>query len=162
MHRCSAWLILPFLAGCWVNQVTSFGIMAERTSDWYETGAVQKPLPEIARTVHEAILRQGYATPNFDDHSGRIVTDWNTTMSPMFRESRRSMIEVEIIPVDRSSYNVRIRSSVEINDSSSHPGDAELASWVGAGVCDKQKPRIPEAAIQLHTILKLRFFGLNP
>ena len=162
MHRHWAWMVLPLLGGCFVNQVTSFGIMAERTSAWYETGAVQKPLPEIARTVHDAILRQGYVMPTFDDRSGRIVTGWNTTMSPMFRESLRSMIEVEIVPVDQSSYNVRIRSSVEVNDSSSHPGDAELASWVGAGVCDKQKPRIPEAAIQLHTILKLRFFGLNP
>ncbi|HLY73073.1 MAG TPA: hypothetical protein VKU80_03055 [Planctomycetota bacterium] len=154
-------MVLPLLGGCIVNQVTSFGIMAERTSNWYETGAVQKPLPEISRTVHEAILRQGYVTPNFDDHSGYIVTGWNTTMSPMFRESVRSMIEVQIVPVDPNSYNVRIRSSVEVNDSSSHPGDAELASWVGAGVCDKQKPRIPEAAIQLHTMLKLRFFGFN-
>ncbi|HEV3026645.1 MAG TPA: hypothetical protein VG457_03690, partial [Planctomycetota bacterium] len=95
-----AWLVLPFLGGCFVNQVTSFGIMAERTSAWYETGAVQKPLPEIARTVHEAILRQGYATPNFDERTGRIETDWNTIMSPMFRESVRSMIEVEIVPAE--------------------------------------------------------------
>jgi hypothetical protein len=155
-------MILPFLGGCFINQVTSFGIMAERTSAWYETGAVQKPLPEITRTVHEAILRQGYSTPNFDDRAVWIETSWNTDMSPMFRESVRSMIEVEIVPVDKNSYNVRVRSSVEVNDSSSHPGDAALASWVGAGVCDKQKPRIPEAAIQLHSILKLRFFGFNP
>jgi hypothetical protein len=155
-------MVLPLLGGCFVNQVTSFGIMAERTSAWYETGAVQKPLSEITRTVHEAILRQGYSTPNYDEHSGRIETGWNTTMSPMFRESLRTMIEVEIVPVDRNSYNVKVRSSVEVNDSSSHPGDAELASWVGAGVCDKQKPRIPEAAIQLHSVLKLRFFGMNP
>jgi len=161
MIRRSAWMVLPFLGGCFVTQVTSFGIMAERTSDWYETGPVQKPFPEIVRTIHEAILRQGYSTPNFDERSSHIVTAWNTDMSPMFRESLRTMIEVDIVPVDRNSYNVRIRSSAEVNDSSSHPGDASLASWVGAGVCDKQKPRIPEAAVHLHSVLKLRFFGFN-
>jgi hypothetical protein len=162
MHRRLAWAVLPLLSGCFINQVTSFSILADRTSDWLETGAVQKPLPEIARTVRDAILRQGFEIPAFDERSGHVETAWSTSMSPRFRESTRTMIEVEIVAVERSGYNVRVRSSMEINDSSAHPGEADRASWVGAGVSEKHKQHIPEAALKLHSVLKLRFFGLNP
>jgi hypothetical protein len=162
MDRRLAWALLPFLSGCIVNQVTSFAIGADRCSEWYETGAVQKPLPEIARTVHEAILRQGFEMPSFDERSGHLETAWNTSMSPRFRESTRTMLEVDIVALDKGGYNVRIRSYMEINDSSAHPGEADKASWVGAGASEKHKQHISEAALRLHSVLKLRYFGLNP
>jgi len=156
----SGLLLLPLLAGC--GQVTSFTLMADRTSAWYETGAVRKPLPEIARTVQETLIRQGYTVPAFDPQSGHLESGWNTSMSPRFRESVRTMVEVEMIAVETGGFNVRVRSAMEINDSSTHPGDADHASWVGAGVSEKHRDRIPESAIKLQNVLKLRFFGLNP
>ena len=159
--RLASWWLLPLLGGC-LNQVTSFGLMADRTSAWYETGAVPKPLPEIARIVQETLIRQGYQIPAFDPNSGSIETAWNTSMSPRWRESVRSLVEVEIVAAERGGFNVRIRSVMEINDASSHPGEADRASWVGAGVSDRHRDHIPEPAMKLHNVLKLRFFGLNP
>jgi hypothetical protein len=157
-----ACIVLPFVSGCLVNQIMSFGLGAERTSDWYETPAIRKPRAEIASVVRELIVRQGYETPGFDPEAGHIETAWDTHLSPLWREGTRSMIETEIVPTDAGGFIVRVRSSLEVNDNSWSPAMADRAQWVGAGVSDRQKPRIPEPAIKLHASLKLRFFGLNP
>ena len=51
---------------------------------------------------------------------------------------------------------------MEINDNNRQCMMAEQAEWVAAGISDKQKPHIPEPAIKLHQLVKLRLFGLNP
>ena len=154
-------MALPFVAGCLVNQVMSFGLMAERTSDWYETPAIRKPKAEIAGAVREMIVRQGYSTPAFDAESGHIESAWDTHLSDHWREGFRTMVEAEIVPAS-GGFIVRVRSAREINDNSYSPGMADRAVWVGAGVNDRQKERIPEPAMKLYATTKLRFFGLNP
>jgi hypothetical protein len=156
-----AFLVLPLLSGCMIHE-TPFGFMADKTSDWYETGPVRKPHEEIARTIRELLLRQGYATPEFDGVSEGIQTGWDVHLSTRWREGYRTKIDAEIVPVGTGAFNVRVRSWMELNDNVVHPGIGEQATWVGAGVSDKHKSSIPEPAIKLHTLLKNRFFGLNP
>jgi hypothetical protein len=156
-----ACLLLPLLCACSMHE-SPFGLMADRTSDWYETGPVRKPREEIARTIRELLLRQGYVTTEFEGGSERIETGWDAHLSPRWREGYRTKVDAEILPAGPGAWNVRVRSSMELNDNVVHPSSAEQATWVGAGISDKHKPDIPGPAIKLHTLLKNRFFGLNP
>ena len=162
MDRRPVWLLLPLLGGCFINRFTPFSLMPDRTSDWYETGSVQKPLPDIAQAVRELVTRQGYEIPAFDAQSGRIETAWDTRMSPEWREGTRTMIQVEIVPAPTGGYTIRVRSTLEINENQAQPMSPTMATWVGAGVSEKHKIHIPEPAMRLQTMLKLRFFGMNP
>jgi hypothetical protein len=152
----AALLLLVALAGCGQS---AWGLMAERTSDWYETGPVRKSKDDVARTVRELILRQGYQTPEFD--SDRLETSWETRLATRWREGYRTKLEAEILPAESGGFNVRIRSTMEINENQSNPAIPERAEWVGAGISEKHKVRIPEPAIKIQTQLKNRFFGLN-
>jgi hypothetical protein len=154
----TAVLLLALLAGC---GQTPWGLMADRTSDWYETGQVRKSKADIARTVRELILRQGYQTPEFDVED-RLETAWDVRLATRWREGVRSKLEAEILPHESGGFNVRVRCTMEVNENQSQPGIAERAQWVGAGVSEKHKVRIPEPAIKIQTQLKNRFFGLNP
>lgn len=151
---------LILLAGCVVNEIAA-GAGANRTSPWYETGQVVKPREDLARTVRELITRCGYHTPNFDAAADLIETDWDVKMSPRYRESFRTKLEVEIVPMENRGFNIRTRSWMEVNNNSNHPSDPDRAVWVGAGVTDRHKDRINEPAMRLHSMLKLRLFGLN-
>lgn len=162
MIRRSSWLVLPLLGGCFLNRFTPFGLMPDRTSDWFATGTVNKPLPELAQEVRDLVLKLGYSIPSFDAQSGRIESDWDVRLSPEWREGTRSMVEVEISPAPSGGYAVRVRSSLEVNENQSKPMNADGATWVGAGVSEKHKAHIPEPAMRLNTMLKLRFFGMNP
>jgi hypothetical protein len=153
----TALLLLIALAGCGQS---AWGLMAERTSDWYETGPVRKSKDDVARTVRELILRQGYQTPEFDT-SDRLETSWEMRLATRWREGYRTKLEAEIIPAEAGGFNVRIRSTMEINENLSNPAIPERAEWVGAGISEKHKVRIPEPAIKIQTQLKNRFFGLN-
>src|SRR5262245_20561941 len=91
-----AFPLLALLAGCGQS---AWGLMAERTSDWYETGTVRKSREDVARTVRELILRQGYQTPEFDADN-RLETAWETRMSVRWREGYRTKLEAEILPAE--------------------------------------------------------------
>ena len=151
-------LLTLLLGGCGQS---AWGLMADRTSDWYETGPVRKTKEDVARTVRELILRQGYQTPEFDP-SDRLETGWETRLATRWREGYRTKLEAEILPAESGGFNVRIRSTLEINENQSQPASPERADWVGAGISEKHKVRIPEPAIKIQTQLKNRFFGLNP
>jgi len=135
---------------------------ADRTSEWYETGTVRKSREDIARTVRELLLRQGYQTAEFDPAQERAETAWDAHYSTRWREGFRTKMEAEILPVASGGFNVRVRSTMEINDNDSSASIPERAKWVGAGVSEKHRDHIPDQAIRVHTLLKNRFFGLNP
>lgn len=156
-----ACLLPALLAACSLHQ-TPFGLMAERTSAWYETGPVPKPRDEIARTVRDIMIRHGYQVPDFDAASGQVATGWDTHLSTLWRAGYRTMVEAEILPLEAGRFNVRIRSTMEINDNSHNPAIEDQAFWVAAGVLDKNKELIPAPALRLQAQLKIRFFGLNP
>ena len=153
-----ALLLLALLAGCGQS---IWGLNAEKTSEWYETGAVRKSKEDVARTVRELILRQGYQTPEFNADN-RIETGWETRLATRWREGFRTKLEAEILPGEAGGFNVRVRCTMEVNDNSAQPAIPERAQWVGAGISEKHKVRIPEPAIKIQTQLKNRFFGLNP
>ncbi|MBV8881087.1 MAG: hypothetical protein JO332_14050 [Planctomycetaceae bacterium] len=153
-------IALGLLSGCVVNDVTA-GMGAARTSPWYQTGQVIKPREDLARTVRELISKNGYNVPAFDATSEYLETAWDTQMSPRFRESVRTKLEVEILALPNGGFNVRTRSWMEVNNNSTHPSDPDRAVWVGAGVSDRLKDHINEPAMRFHSMLQLRLFGLN-
>jgi len=155
-----ALLLLPLLAGCAVNEVGA-GILANRCSDWYETGQVIKPHDDLTRTIRELLTRQGYDTPTFDASKDWVETDWDIHLSPRFREGYRTKLEVELLPLERGGYNIRSRSWFEVNNEDKNASNPDKAVWVGAAVSEKHRDRIPEAAMRFHSMLKLRLFGLN-
>lgn len=156
--------LLPFalalLTGCIVNEVAA-GVGANRTSPWYETGPVQKTRAELIGTVRELITRCGYHAPDTGAAAEKIETDWDVKMSPRYRESFRTKLEIEIVPAQNGALNVRTRSWMEVNNNSNHPSDEDRAVWVGAGVADRHKDRIDEPAMRFHSMLKVKVFGLH-
>lgn len=158
----SAWLLLPLLGACSMSDMLSGAMGADKTSEWYETGTVLKPRADIVASVRQLLLRQGYPTAEFDPGQERVETGWDTHYSTRWREGYRTKVEAEIVPAGSGGFNVRVRSTMEINDNENQAGIPERARWVGAGVSERHKVRIPDAAIKLQTQLKNRFFGLNP
>lgn len=150
--------LLLLLAGCVVNEVAA-GVGANRTSPWFETDPVNKSREDLTRTVRELIVRNGYRAPDSAPDE-MIETDWDYQMSPRFRESFRTRLQVEILRAD-GGYSVRTRSWMEVNNNSRFPSDPDQAVWVGAGVADRHKDQIDEPAIKFHSMLKIRLFGLN-
>lgn len=155
-----AWLVLPFLAAC--GEFIGGSMGAESTSNWYETGQVRKNRDEIVQIVRELLLRQGYPTAECDGAQERVETGWDAHYSMRWREGYRTKLEAEILPLSSGGFNVRVRSTLELNDNASSSAIPERAKWVGAGVSEKHKPHIPDQAIRVHMLLKNRFFGLNP
>lgn len=159
----SRWMLplLALLAGCQAPTLSDIfnGGAASKTSEWMETGEVRKSREEIARTVCEQLLRQGYPASEFVDD--RIETPWDVHDSPRFREGYRTKIEAEILPQSSGGFNVRVRSTMEINNSQNTSGSGRI-DWIGAGASEKHKDHIGDEALKLKSTLKLRFFGLNP
>jgi hypothetical protein len=151
-------LLLALAAGCTVSDILHGGAAA-KTSSWMETGEVRKSREDICRTVRELVLRQGYPTADFVDD--RLETPWDTHLSPRFREGYRTKVEAEILPLGSGGFNVRVRSTMEI-DNSQNPSGPQKNDWIGAGASEKHKDHIADEAVKLHSTLKLRFFGLNP
>jgi len=159
MNRLALVLPLPLLlAACTLSDIYHGGAQV-KTSDWYDTGEVRKSREDIARTVRELLLRQGFAPPEFEDDS--LETPWDVHLSPLWREGYRTKIQARIVPLGSGGFNVRIRSTLEINNSDSG-NMAEKADWIGAGASEKHKAHIADEAVKTHSMLKLRFFGLNP
>jgi len=152
-------LLLP-LSAC--SGFIGGSMAAESTSDWYETGQVRKNRDEIVRIVRELLLRQGYLTAEFDVTQERAETSWDARYSTRWREGYRTKMEAEILPLASGGFNVRVRSSMEVNDNANSAAIPERAKWVGAGVSEKHKVHIPDQAIKVHMLLKNKFFGLNP
>ena len=154
------WMFLLLLSGCqgWLGG----SLYTESTSSWYETGQVRKDKEEVIRIVREVLLRQGYSTTEFDADQTHAETCWDTHFSTMWREGVRTKLEAQILPLTGGGFNVRVRSSMQLNDNALHPTIPEKAEWVGAGVSDKHKDHIPDQAIKVHMLLKNRFFGMNP
>jgi hypothetical protein len=153
-------ILLPLLTAC--SGFLGGSMAAESTSEWYETGQVRKNRDEVLRIVRELLLRQGYLTAEVDPTQARVETGWDARYSTRWREGYRTKLEAEILPLDSGGFNVRVRSTMELNDNDSAPAIAERAKWVGAGVSEKHRPHIPDQAIKVHMLLKNRFFGLNP
>ena len=156
-----AWMVLTLLPLCGCG-IIGGSLGAESTSDWYETGQVRKNRDDIVRIIRELLLRQGYLTAEFDAAQVRAETSWDARYSPRWREGYRTKLEAEILPLDSGGFNIRVRSTMEVNDNESSAAIPERAKWVGAGVSEKHKPRIPDQAIKLHMLLKNRLFGFNP
>lgn len=158
----SRWIVacLPLFGGCAIETALS-DMGARESSDWYESGKVEKSREDIARTVRDLMTRQGYQAPDFDASSPKIVSAWDTHLSTRFREGIRTMIEAEILPVESGGFNVRIRSTMEVNDNDNQCNIAERAKWIPAGAVDKWKPHIPEPAMRLITMIRYRFFGMT-
>jgi hypothetical protein len=151
-------LLLALLTGCTVSDILHGGAYG-KTSEWMDTGEVSKPRDEVARTVRELLLRQGYPAPDFD--GDRIETPWDTHLSPRFREGYRTKIEVELVALGTGRTNVRVRSTMEINNAQ-EATLSQRADWIGAGASEKHKAHIGDEALKIQSTLKLRFFGLNP
>jgi hypothetical protein len=151
---------LAFLGACAVEGISD-SLYETRASAWLETGKVLKPRAEILSTVRQAMVRQGYTIELSDDDAGRLRTGWVVQLSARFREGTRSMLEAEVYPLDGGGFNVRVRSWLDINNENKNPSMAEKATWIGAGQSEKHKDRIPDAAIKLQSLLKVRFFGLG-
>jgi hypothetical protein len=134
---------------------------ATRTSPWYESGPVTKPRQELIRTIHDLMTRCGYKPPEVDPADGFYRTEWDVQMSPRYRESFRTRLDVEVVRQDNGDFNVRTRSWMEVNNNGVNPSDPNKAEWVGAGVTDRHSDRINEPALRFHQMLKFRLFGLN-
>ncbi|HVE41957.1 MAG TPA: hypothetical protein VNM14_18830 [Planctomycetota bacterium] len=151
-------LLLVSLAGCTVSDILNGGATV-KTSSWLETGEVRKSREDVARTVREQLVRLGYPPTEFvDDH---LETPWDVHLSPRYREGYRTKVEAEILTLGPGAFNVRVRSTMEINNSQTE-GGSEKADWIGAGASEKHKAHIADEAVKLNSTLKLRFFGLNP
>ena len=154
---------LALLAGCDVVGPSDFqgAAGAYRTSSWYECDPVKKPREELVRTIRDLITRCGYKAPDTDPDDGFYRTDWDVRMSPRYRESFRTRLDVELVRQESGEYIVRTRSWMEVNNNGVNPSDPNKAEWVGAGVTDRHKDRISEPALRFHNMLKFRLFGLN-
>ena len=150
-------LLLALVAGCTISDIVHGGATV-KTSDWLETGGVRKSREDVTRTVRALLLRLGYSTGEFADD--RLETPWDVHPSPRFREGYRTKIEAEILSLGSGGFNVRVRSTMEINNSQN--ANLEKADWIGAGASEKHKAHIADEAVKIHSTLKLRFFGLNP
>jgi hypothetical protein len=159
MKHLPAALALSLLAGCVQDIAGAVG--ANRTSPWYETGDVLKSRDELTKMVRELIDRCGYKVPESQENGDYFVTEWDTRMSPHWRESFRSKLEIEIVSSGNGQFNVHTRSWMEVNNNMVAPSDPNKAEWVGAGVTDRHKDRINEPALRFHNMLKFRLFGLN-
>jgi hypothetical protein len=159
MNRIAAVLLAALLGGCSSFSDAFYGGATVKSSDWLDTGEVRKPREEIARTVRELIVRQGYPPTEFD--GDRLETTWDVHLSPRFREGYRTKLEAEIVPLDSGGFNVRVRSTMEINNNQ-QGNMIEKADWIGAGASEKHKAHIADEAVKIRSTLKLRFFGLNP
>jgi len=157
-----AWMVLPLLTLGACSGFLGGSLGAESTSDWYETGQVRKSRDELIQVVRELLLRQGYLIAELDASQERVETSWDARYSTRWREGYRTKLEAEILPRASGGFNVRIRSTMELNDNDNSAAIPERAKWVGAGVSEKHKPHIPDQAIKVHMLLKNRFFGLNP
>lgn len=157
--KCWGAVLLPLLGGCWFLEVAA--PLTGSTSDWYETGSVRKPRREIYDLVVSTAKRQGFRVSARDPEFLWMETDWDVHLSTHWREGFRTKLEVELVPEDRGSVNVRVRSRREINDNAKNPVIEGQAMWIPAGMSEKQKARIPEPAMRLHQSLKLTFFGFN-
>ena len=162
MKRAAA-LALTLLTGCGLGVSDFAGAAgATRTSPWYETDDCRKSRDELGRMVLELISRCGFKAPDTLPSDDHVMTDWSLQMSPRWRESFRSRLEVEIAPgKTNGTYYVRTRSWMEVNNNSVAPSDPDKAEWVGAGVTDRHKDRINEAGLRFHNMLKFRLFGLD-
>jgi len=150
----------PHLA-CWIIREVAAGAGADRTGPWYENGQILSPRSKPTRALRELITRNEYQAPGFYANADTIETSWNTPLSPRFRESYRSKLEVEIVAPAKGCGNVRARSWMALNNNRRDPGDAGQADWVGAGVADRHPDRSNEPAMKLPRMLNLRSFGLN-
>jgi hypothetical protein len=152
-------LLLVLLPGCsfTVSDVFNGGAMS-KTSEWLETGEVRQSHEDVARTVREQLTRLGYPPTEFVDE--RIETPWDVHLSPRYREGYRTKVEAQILTLGPGAFNVRVRSTIEINNAQSE-GTSERPDWIGAGASEKHKAHIADEAVKLNSTLKLRFFGLN-
>lgn len=160
MNRFFWHALLLLAAGCTPGEMLS-GAGAERTSSWFEVPRTTKSRQEIIKISRELMVREGYNAAEFDA-DGRAETGWETNLSVHFREGFRTKLEVQISPAGPGAFNVQVRSTMEINDNVNDCMLASRAQWVAAGISDRQKPHIPDAAIKFHQLLKLRLIGMNP
>ena len=148
-------LVLSALAGCWLPTYT----IASGSSDWYDIPPVAKPADEVLRQAREVLARQGYRLRPSSPGDLGLESEWDVHLSAHWREGFRTKVEVQVERLDGGRSLVRIRSFREFNDNARVPMNAEAAQWVGASMDDKQKPKIPEPALRVRQILKVKLEG---
>lgn len=153
--RAALVLLLAAPAGCWLPNYT----IASASSEWYEIPAVPKPAEEVLRQAREVLARQGYKLlPSTPGELG-LESEWDVHLSSHWREGFRTKVEVRVEKAEGGRSLVRIRSFREFNDNARVPMNGEAAQWVGASMDDKQSPKIPEPALRVRQILKVKLEG---
>lgn len=146
---------VPLLvAGCSMASVTA-PVLGTAYSDWYEVEPVMKPLPVVMEIARTEVQHAGF-TLLPDDGTSRIYTEWIVQLSGHWREGFRTQLEVEVVPRQPRGFKVRVRGIREVNDAMRNSGKLDAAEWINASLADKQKPLIPEYAIRVSQILKLK------
>lgn len=153
--RTLLWAVLPLAGGCFMYDLSS-PVLGASTSDWYEVAPVTRPVPQVMEVARDAVRRSGF-TLLPSDTTDRIFTEWIVQLSSHWREGFRTKLEVEVVKLEPGpGVKVRVRGIREINENAKDPTSAPQAHWINAGLDDKQKERIPEFALRVHQVLKLR------
>ena len=153
MHR-TLWAALPLAGGCFLLDVTS-PVLGTSASDWYEVAPVTKPVPQVMEIARETVRRAGFTLLPADT-TDRIFTEWLVQLSSHWREGFRTRLELEVVRPDGGGLTVRVRGIREINDDARAPASPAQAHWINASLDDKQKEKIPESALRVHQILRMR------
>lgn len=147
--------LLAALGGCWLPTYT----IASGSSDWYEIPNVAKPAEEVLRQAREVLARQGYRLLPASPGELGLESEWDVHLSSHWREGFRTKVELRVEKLESGRSLVLIRSFREFNDNARVPMNADAAQWVGASMDDKQKPKIPEPALRVRQILKVKLEG---
>lgn len=137
------------------------GLAGTATSAWYSVGPVRKPATDILGTARDVIVKQGYTVGTFDAAEGRVESNWDVQLSAHWREGNRTKLEAELEESGPGAFVVRVRSHTELNNNAKQPLSLQHAEWIGASLDKKWEGRMNEPAQRFHTMLKLRFFGLD-
>jgi hypothetical protein len=158
--RILPWLAAPLLAGCYLFDplITA---AAGSSSEWYSTGAIRKPRPEILATAREILVRESYKVPPFNPQGAWLETEWKVELSSHWREGYRTKVEVELVPADGGRTDARVRSYREFNDNARTPMMIEDASWIAGSLDDKHADKIPEPALRLRYLLRFKLTGME-
>lgn len=125
---------LALLAGCMAPEVP-----------WQPMPAINRPAEEVLGIVRELLLKQGYTVTTEEPFEGgtRLLTAWNTQLSPHWRQGKRRQIEISVVPVS-GGCTLRLRTFLEINENLRHSSSPAHADWLPSGSDDDVTLRLRE------------------